>query len=106
MSPSCGSLLAAQTLDEQVVELYAVIEVVDAQAFILAVSTFVIDVFKRARDAIGGNAADAQILAVAGAGIHRRHHGNAAVEPGAELLELLHERRAKLRRRRRYGIID
>src|SRR5215469_7633494 len=71
-------LLSRQILDELVVEVHGFVEIFDTQALVFAVGPFVIDVSKHTGHAIGGDAGDAQILAVTGAGVHDRDNRNTA----------------------------
>src|SRR6516165_10121188 len=90
------SSLSRQILDELVVEVYGFVEIFDAQALVFAVGPFVIDVSKHTGHAIGGDAGDAQILAVTSTGVHDRDNRNTAVALCAQLFQLAQKHRTYL----------
>src|SRR5262250_2067126 len=92
--------LLRQALDELVVEVDAVVEVLDTDAFVSSVCAGVVDIEKYAGDAIGRDAADAEILAVSGAGVHHGNDGKTAIQLRAELFQLAHDLRIEWRARR------
>src|SRR5579859_2646873 len=83
---------ASQRLDELIIEIHTVIKIFHADPLILPVSTRVVHVFKNAGDTVRRDPADAQVFAVARAGIHDRNYRQAAVEFVAERLKLADNR--------------
>src|SRR5690242_11922010 len=75
-----GKLLPAQRLDEFIVEIHAVIKILHADALIFAMSAGIVNILKHAGNAESGNAANTEVLAVTGSGVHHRHDWQTAVK--------------------------
>src|SRR5258708_216337 len=86
-----------QVLDQQIEKVHPLIKIPDAETLVFAVGAHVVDVRKDSGDAEGGNAGDAQILTVTGAGIHHGNDRQAAVKFSAESFHLMHHRRMNRR---------
>src|SRR2546423_1204326 len=69
---ACSSSRRRELLHEPVIEVHAVVKVLDADALVSPMLAIVVDVKKHAGDAIGRDAGDARGLPVRGPGRHRR----------------------------------
>src|SRR6266478_4697065 len=93
----------SQALHKRIVKIHAIVKVFDSQPLVFAVRPVIVDVGEHSRHAIGGNAGDAQIFAVACSRIHHGHDWEPAIELCAEIFQFLHDSRVDRRGWRRYG---
>ena len=77
-----ASLGGGKRFHKAVAEFDAVVEILDAYALVFAVRAVVFHIEKHAGNAISGDAGDAEIFSIGGAGGHRRDDGDAGQHCG------------------------